>query len=93
MMGMEKVRRHKAMDAGQTVYSPEWQFLVEMKAPWSGMLCDLLKQNRIPVVTENRMGAGMALKVGTGAEHTRFYVPPDRFPCASALVGEIFSQV
>lgn len=80
------------MDAGQNVYSPEWKFLVEMKAPWSGMLCDFLKQNRILVVTENRLGAGMALKVGPGAERTRFYVPPDRFPCACDLVSEFFSS-
>lgn len=80
------------MDAGQNAYSPEWKFLVEMKAPWSGMLCDLLKQNRIPVVTENRLGAGMALKAGPGAERTRFYVPPDRFPCACDLVSEFFSS-
>lgn len=68
----------------------EWVLLTEAEYPYSGMLSELLRRNGIICVTRGRMGAGMVLKVGLGAERTRFYVPPDLFPCANILVSEIF---
>ena len=81
-----------APDAQAKKRAEEWVLLTEAGYPYSGMLSELLRQNGIPFVTRDCMGAGMALKVGPGAERTRFYVPPGCFSRAGALVSEIFSQ-
>lgn len=70
----------------------EWAILTEAGLPYSGMLSELLRQNGIPFVTRDSMGAGMALKVGLGAERTRFYVPCGRLEQAKALTDDIFSE-
>lgn len=68
-----------------------WPLLTEAGYPYSGMLSDLLTTNGIPFVDRDVMGAGMALKVGAGAERTRFYVPGDCLERAKELVSVIFS--
>ena len=67
----------------------EWVFRIETEYPYNGMLSELLRRNGIVFVTRGRMGAGIALKAGLGAERTQFYVPPDLFPRANTLVSEI----
>lgn len=67
-------------------------FLTEKGSPWSGMLADVLGQNGIPFLTDGRMGAGLAVRVGTMLESTRFYVRWDDFERASLIVDELFGE-
>lgn len=66
-------------------------FLTEKDLLWGGMLADVLKQNRIPFLTKNRLGAGMALKVGPAMERVRFYVPCSHIGQAKRLVDALFA--
>lgn len=65
-------------------------FLVEKEQIWSGMLADVLEQNKIPFLTKNRLGAGMALKVGPYMERVLFYVSYNHIQQAKDLVNELF---
>ncbi len=67
-------------------------FLIERGQPWSGMLADVLKQHGIPSLTSGRVGAGLATRVGTMLESSRFYVRCDDFERANALVDELFGE-
>ncbi len=67
-------------------------FLVEKGAPWNGMLADVLRQNGIPFLADGHMGAGLAARVGTMLESSRFYVRWDDFERANAIVDELFGE-
>lgn len=67
-------------------------FLIERGQPWSGMLSDVLRQHDIPALTSGRIGAGLAARVGTMLESTRFYVRFDDLERAGALVDELFGE-
>ena len=56
----------------------------------SGILEDVLKQNGIPFLKKDVMGAGLAIKVGPMLERSRFYVPYERLEAASAVLEELF---
>ena len=56
-----------------------------------GILEDVLKQNNIPYLRKDVMGAGMAIKVGPMLERSRFYVPFEQLRCAAALTENLFS--
>lgn len=66
-------------------------FLTEQETMWAEMLEDVLKQNDIPCLTKNVLGAGLALKVGPMSERVRFYVPYLHLQNAKAIVDELFS--
>ena len=66
-------------------------FLTEQEAIWAEMLEDVLKQNNIPCLTKNVLGAGLALKVGPMSERVRFYIPYSRLQNAKTIVDELFS--
>lgn len=68
-----------------------WNLLTEVGYPYSGMLAELLRSHAIPFVAQDSMGAGLTLKIGLGAERTRFYVPCGLLVQAKALVNNIFS--
>lgn len=76
----------------QEVNEEDWMFLTEAGRPYADMLADLLSQSGIPFVTRDRMGAGMALRVGPLLESTRFYVPHTYYEYAADLLTN-FSQV
>ena len=57
----------------------------------SGILEDLLKQNRIPFLVKNVMGAGLAIKVGPMLDRSRFYVACSQLENAQAVMEELFS--
>ena len=57
----------------------------------SSILEDVLKQNGIPFLKKDVMGAGMAIKVGPMLERSRFYVPFDRWESALALTEDLFT--
>lgn len=67
-------------------------FLTEKGAPLSGMLADVLKQNNIPFLTDGRMGAGLAIRVGSMLESMRFYVRWDDLERAVEIVDELFGE-
>ena len=67
-------------------------FLTEKGAPWNGMLADVLRQNDIPFLTDGRMGAGLAARVGTMLESNRFYVRQDDLERAERIVDELFGE-
>ncbi len=56
----------------------------------SGILEDMLKQNDIPFLKKDVMGAGMAIKVGPMLERSRFYVTFDQLEKATAVLEEVF---
>ena len=68
-------------------------FLTEKASPWSGMLEDVLRQNGIPFLTEGRMGAGLAVRVGSMLESSRFYVRRDDLERAGEIVGALFGEI
>ena len=65
--------------------------LTEKEFMWGEMLRDVLRQNNIPVLTKNVLGAGLSLKLGPMLERLRFYVPYSYLPEAQAIVEELFS--
>lgn len=82
------------MDSGhcvQKINAEDWTFLTEAGYPYAAMLSDLLSHSGIPFVTQDRMGAGMALKVGPLLECTCFYVSRSHYSSASELLPT-FSQ-
>lgn len=65
-------------------------FLTEREVMWAEMLEDVLKQNNIPCLTKNVLGAGLALKVGPMSERVRFYIPYLHLQNAKAIVDKLF---
>ena len=67
-------------------------FLTEQDYLSSGILEDLLKQNGIPYLKKDVMGAGLAIKVGPMLERSRFYVPFEQLESAKAVAEEVFPE-
>lgn len=65
-------------------------YLTEQDYISSGILEDVLKQNRIPYLKKDVMGAGMAIKVGPMLERSRFYVPYEQLEKALAVLDRLF---
>ena len=65
-------------------------FLTELDCLSAGILEDVLKQDGIPLLKKNVLGAGLAISVGPMLERYRFYVPYERLPEAAALAEELF---
>lgn len=68
------------------ISTEDWTLLTEIGYPYADMLSDLLFQSGIPFMTRDRMGAGMALKVGPLSEDTCFYVPCSHYQSATDLL-------
>ena len=66
-------------------------FLTEQDYLSSGILEDVLKQNDIPYLKKDVMGAGLAIKVGPMLDRSRFYVAWERLEDARAVVDGLFS--
>ena len=66
-------------------------YLTEQDYVSSGILEDLLKQNNIPYLKKDVMGAGMAIRVGPMLERSRFYVPFEQLSSAIAVMEDLFS--
>ena len=66
-------------------------YLTEQDYISSGILEDMLKQNNIPYLKKDVMGAGMAIKVGPMLERSRFYVPFEQLNSAIAIMEDLFS--
>ena len=67
-------------------------FLTELDYISTGILEDLLRQNGIPYLKKDVMGAGMAIKVGPMLERSRFYVSYGQLDSAKTILEEAFSS-
>ena len=66
-------------------------FLSEQDYISAGILEDLLKQNGIPFLKKDVMGAGMAIKVGPMLERSRCYVPYEQLEDAAVIADDLFA--
>ena len=66
-------------------------FLGEQDSVWAGVLEDCLRQNAIPYLTQNTLGAGLTAKMGTLLEKTKFYVRYAFYQKAKELEAELFA--
>ena len=64
-------------------------FLSEQDYISAGILEDLLKQNGIPFLKKDVLGAGMAIKVGPMLERSRFYVPYEQLEDAAVIADDL----
>ena len=71
--------------------SDEYCFLLERELLWAQALEDLFRDNEIPFVTRESMGAGLTTKLGLAIERKRFYVPYGYYEAAKELEKEFFS--
>ena len=67
-------------------------FLTEQDYISSGILEDILKQNSIPYLKKDVMGAGLAIKVGPMLDRSRFYVSYEQLSNAKTVVDELFAR-
>ena len=81
-----KSRRVRGPEAKDPCYLTEQDYIS------SGILEDLLKQNNIPYLKKDVMGAGMAIKVGPMLERSKFYVPFERLNDAVGVMDNLFSS-
>lgn len=66
-------------------------YLTETEWIWGEMLEDVLKQNGIPFLRKDVMGAGLSARIGLTRERVRFYVPFEEMPPASRIVRDLFA--
>ena len=66
-------------------------FVTEQDYVPAGILEDVLKQNSIPFLKKEVMGAGLAIKVGPMLDRSRFYVPFEQLENALSVVEELFA--
>lgn len=71
----------------------DYCFLSEKDSVWAGVLEDCLRQNGIPYLIQNTLGAGLTVKMGTMMERTKFYVRFAYFQKAQELEEELFRAV
>ena len=66
-------------------------FLEEKELIWSEMLADVLKEQNIPFLQKNVLGAGLTISLGTVRERVRFYVYYRDLEAAEEVVKDLFS--
>ena len=68
----------------------DYCYLGEKDAVWAGVLEDCFRQNGIPYLTQNTLGAGLTSKMGNLFERIKFYVRYAAFRRAQELEEELF---
>jgi len=68
-------------------------FLVEKEMIWDEMLADVLKQNDIPFLYRESLGAGVTIQIGTMLERYRFFEPYFHFKRAKDIVEGLFPEL
>ncbi|MBR3494018.1 MAG: hypothetical protein IKH38_01195 [Clostridia bacterium] len=68
-------------------------FLTELGYINSSVLEDLLRQNQIPFMKKDAIGAGITSRIGVVLEKNIFYVPYEELEAAKAIVEELFTEV
>lgn len=77
----------------RTVRATDPVYLIAKDAIWSGMVEDILNQNKIPFLKKGTLGAGLATNIGYAMETYRFYVPQDLYGQAVELLEPIFPEI
>ena len=70
--------------------SEDYCFLTEKDMIWAGVFEDCLRQNGIPYLSQNTLGAGLTAKIGTMMESVKFYVRYTWFDKAKLLEEDLF---
>lgn len=66
-------------------------FLTEVEPIPAGILKDVLDQNRIPVLSNSSIGAGMSMRAGSMFERIKFFVRYQNLADAKQIVEELFA--
>ena len=66
-------------------------FLTEAEPIPAGILKDVLEQNRIPVLSNSSIGAGMSMRAGSMFERIKFFVRYQNLADAKQIVEELFA--
>lgn len=69
----------------------DYCYFTERELLWAGVLEACLRQNEVPYLTQNVMGAGLTAKMGTMRESVKFFVPYGFYDKAKLLEEELFS--
>ena len=81
-----KSRRVREPQAGDLCFLTEQDYIS------SGILEDVLKQNNIPFLKKEVMGAGLAIKVGPMLDRSRFYVMYELLDKATSVTDDLFAS-
>ena len=81
-----KSRRVREPQAGDLCFLTEQDYIS------SGILEDVLKQNDIPFLKKEVMGAGLAIKVGPMLDRSRFYVMYELLDKATSVTDDLFAS-
>lgn len=68
-------------------------FLCEKPIMWAEMLKSVLQDNDIPVIFKNKLGAGLAIKVGYLNECAKVYVPFSCLGEAKGILNAFFGDI
>lgn len=68
----------------------DYCLLGDKDAVWAGVLEDCFRQNGVPYLTQNTLGAGLTSKMGNLFERIKFYVRYDAFRKAQELEEALF---
>lgn len=71
----------------------DYCFLTEKELVWAGVLEDSLRQNQIPYLTEDTLGAGLTAKAGGMFETVKFYVRYSGYVKAKGLEEMLFREI
>lgn len=80
---------------GKKIRDPEPKdpcFLTELNYVNSSILEDVLKQEGIPYLRKDLLGAGLAIRVGPVLDWGRFFVSYENLEKAKAIVDGVFSD-
>ncbi len=66
-------------------------FLTEQDYVSSGILEDILKQEGVPFLKKEVLGAGLSFRVGPMLDRSRFYVPFEHMQKALPLLEDLFA--
>ena len=77
--------------SGQPCGPDDGCFLVEKDFVWAGMLADVLRQEGVPFLKENVLGAGVTVRTGYMTARYRFYVRYEDLSRAQDIVEGLFA--
>ena len=78
--------------SGRQSTSDDLCFLTEKQAVWAGMLADVLRQEGLPFLQENPLGAWVTVKSGYMMARYRFYVRFEDLSRAQEIVKELVAS-
>lgn len=67
-------------------------YLIEKEMIWGEMLADVLKQNEIPYLYKESLGAAVTIQIGAMLERYRFFVAFSHYERAKDIVEGLFPE-